>query len=117
MHLIVVHGVPGVGKRSVCNELAKLTGYRFFNSHHLVLLIGLVFGYSTPDFNDLRDRIYDGILDAAADEGLVGSSPPSSSSHRSSSNASSGTWHAPPNAAPRSSSPSSPAPRTNNGAA
>ena len=72
MHLIVVHGVPGVGKRTVCGELARLTGFRFFNAHHLAVLIGPVFDYASPTFNRLRDSIYDSLIDEAAMSGLPG---------------------------------------------
>ncbi len=72
MHLIVVHGVPGVGKRTVCTELARLTGFGFFDSHHLAVLLGPVFGFSTPPFNHLRDAIYDRVIEAAAHSELTG---------------------------------------------
>lgn len=72
MHLIVVHGVPGVGKRTVCNELSRLTSFPFMNSHHIAVLLGPVLGFSTPAFNEQRDRIYDGAIVAAADAGIPG---------------------------------------------
>ena len=72
MHLIVVHGVPGVGKRTVCGELARLTGFRFLNAHHLAVLLGPVFEYGTPTFNRLRDQVYDSLIDEAAELGLPG---------------------------------------------
>ncbi|MEX0784695.1 MAG: AAA family ATPase [Dehalococcoidia bacterium] len=72
MHLIVVHGVPGVGKRTVCGELSRLTGFRFLNAHHLAVLLGPVFGFSTPTFNRLRDGIYDSLIGEAAAAGLPG---------------------------------------------
>lgn len=72
MHLIVVHGVPGVGKRTVCGELSRLTGFRFLNAHHLAVLLGPVFEFSSPTFNRLRDQVYDALIDEAAESGLRG---------------------------------------------
>lgn len=71
MHLIFVHGVPGVGKRTVCNELATLTGFPFFNAHHIAVALGPVFGFSTA-FNRLRDGMYDGVIEAAFAAGHAG---------------------------------------------
>ena len=56
MHLIFLHGVPGVGKRTIAMELAKELGFPFLNFHHLAALLGPVFGYSSPIFNKLRDK-------------------------------------------------------------
>jgi predicted kinase len=72
VHLIVVHGVPGVGKRTVCGELSRLTGFRFLNAHHLAVLLGPVFDFSSPAFNRLRDQVYDSLIDEAAEAGLRG---------------------------------------------
>ena len=56
MHLIFLHGVPGVGKRTIAMELAKELGFPFLNFHHLAALLGPIFGYSSPTFNELRDK-------------------------------------------------------------
>jgi hypothetical protein len=40
-------------------ELARMTGWRFLNAHHLAVLLGPVFDFSSPTFNRLRDSIYD----------------------------------------------------------
>ena len=55
MHLIFLHGVPGVGKRTIATELSSELGFPFFNFHHLAALLGPVFGYSSQTFNELRD--------------------------------------------------------------
>ena len=55
MHLIFLHGVPGVGKRTIANELSSELGFPFLNFHHLAALLGPVFGYSSPAFHELRD--------------------------------------------------------------
>ncbi|HAK52946.1 MAG TPA: hypothetical protein DCM54_13735 [Gammaproteobacteria bacterium] len=42
MHLIFLHGVPGVGKRTIAIELAKELDYPFLNFQHLAALLGPV---------------------------------------------------------------------------
>lgn len=72
MHLVFVHGVPGVGKRTVCNELSARIGFPFFNGHHIAVTLGPVFGFSTPRFNTLRDQWCDSVIESAAAEALPG---------------------------------------------
>jgi hypothetical protein len=72
VHLIVLHGVPGVGKRSVATELAALLGFRFFDAHYLAITIGSLFGFSTPPFNELRDAFYASMIKRALVEGISG---------------------------------------------
>lgn len=55
MHLIFLHGVAGVGKRTVATELAKELGFPFLNFYHLATLLGPAFGYTSPTFHELRD--------------------------------------------------------------
>ncbi|MDA0789120.1 MAG: AAA family ATPase [Proteobacteria bacterium] len=57
MHLIFLHGVPGVGKRTVAMELARELHYPFLNLSHLGTLLGPVFGYSSPQYNQIRDQV------------------------------------------------------------
>jgi hypothetical protein len=72
VHLIVLHGVPGVGKRSVATELAVLLGFRFFDAHYLAITIGSLFGFSTPPFNELRDTFYASMIRRAVIEDVPG---------------------------------------------
>ncbi|MCZ6503093.1 MAG: AAA family ATPase [Gammaproteobacteria bacterium] len=65
MHLIFLHGVPGVGKRTIAMELANELGFPFLNFHHLATLWGPVFGYSSPTFNELRDKITQLVVEQA----------------------------------------------------
>ncbi len=65
MHLIFLHGVPGVGKRTVAMRLADELGFSFLNFQHLTALLGPVFGYSTPRFNELRDELTGTLIESA----------------------------------------------------
>lgn len=65
MHLIFLHGAPGVGKRTIAQELSTELEFTFLNFHHLSALLGPVFGYSTPTFNSLRDELYKRVMDEA----------------------------------------------------
>lgn len=76
MHLIFLHGAPGVGKRTVAMELSKELEFPFLNFHHLSALLGPVFGYSSDTFNQLRDNTYKTVIESAFDlpeDGLIAS--------------------------------------------
>ena len=65
MHIIFLHGVPGVGKRTIAMELAKELDYPFLNFQLLSALLGPVFGYSSPKYNQLRDDITRNVIEEA----------------------------------------------------
>lgn len=74
MHLIFLHGVPGVGKRTIAMELSKELGFPFLNFQNLASLLGPVFGYSSPNFNELRDSVTDLLIKRAMtlpDDGII----------------------------------------------
>jgi broad-specificity NMP kinase len=76
MHLIFLHGVPGVGKRTIAIELAKELDYPFLNFQHLGALLGPVFGYSSPTFNQLRDSMTKNLIEESMDlmsDGIISS--------------------------------------------
>ena len=76
MHLIFIHGVPGVGKRTIARQLAQELGFPFLDFQNLTQLIGPVFGYNSPTFGDLRNNAYKEILEAAMalpEDGLIAS--------------------------------------------
>lgn len=76
MHLIFLHGAPGVGKRTIALELSKELQFPFLNFHHLAALLGPVFGYSTDTFNQLRDTTYKSVIEnamALPEDGLIAS--------------------------------------------
>ena len=76
MHLIFLHGVPGVGKRTIARQLATELGFPFLDFQNLTHLLGPVFGYDAPAFGELRNTAYKRVLDAALDlpeDGLIAS--------------------------------------------
>ena len=72
MKLIFIHGLPGVGKLSVADELAKLTGFRVFHNHLAVDLVTSVFDFGSPQFIELREKIWLDMFAHAASANLVG---------------------------------------------
>jgi DNA polymerase III delta prime subunit len=76
MNIIFLHGVPGVGKRTVALELARELNYPFLNFHHLSALLGPVFGFSSPAFNQMRDTITKQLIDESMslmEDGVISS--------------------------------------------
>jgi broad-specificity NMP kinase len=76
MHLIFLHGVPGVGKRTIARELARELGFPFLDFQNLTHLIGPVFGYNAPLFGELRNNAYRTILNEAmrlSEDGMIAS--------------------------------------------
>jgi replication-associated recombination protein RarA len=47
MNLIFLYGPPGVGKLTVAQELAGMTGYKLFHNHLTVDLVYAVFDFGT----------------------------------------------------------------------
>jgi len=72
MKLIVLHGLPGVGKLTVARELAKLTGFRVFHNHLTVDLVLSVFDFGSPGFIELREKIWLDVISRAAEERIDG---------------------------------------------
>ncbi len=76
MHLIFLHGVPGVGKRTIARELARELGFPFLDFQNLAHLLGPVFGYSSAAFGELRNSAYENILKTAMElpeDGIISS--------------------------------------------
>lgn len=72
MKLIVLHGMPGVGKLTVARELAKLTGFKLFHNHLTVDLVGTVFQFGSPPFVELRESIWLDVFSRAAEANVPG---------------------------------------------
>ena len=72
MNLVLLHGLPGVGKLAVGQALNDLTGYSLFHNHLTVDLLLSVFEFGTPPFLELRDRIWIDVMARAAEEGFSG---------------------------------------------
>ena len=63
MKFIVIFGPPAVGKMSVGQELAKLTGFKLFHNHMTIELVLNFFDFSHPSFGRLigefRKRVFE----------------------------------------------------------
>lgn len=68
MILVFLHGMPGVGKLTVAEELADRTGCRLFHNHLTVDLVTAVFQFGSPGFVDLREHIWLEVFRRAAEE-------------------------------------------------
>ncbi len=58
MKLIFLHGAPAVGKLTVAQELARLTGFRLFHNHLAVDLVTSLFEFGSKPFIELREEIW-----------------------------------------------------------
>lgn len=72
MNLVMLHGLPGVGKLTIARELAKQTGYRLFHNHLTVDLVASVFDFGTAPFIELRESIWLSVLGRAVAEQVPG---------------------------------------------
>ena len=74
MKFIVIFGPPAVGKMTVGQELAKLTGFKLFHNHMTIELVLNFFGFGDPQFyklvGEFRRRVFEEV--AASDlPGLI----------------------------------------------
>lgn len=72
MNLLFLYGAPGVGKLTVGQELAKLTGYKLFHNHLTVDLVVSIFDFKTEPFIKLRDKIWMMVFEKAKKERISG---------------------------------------------
>ncbi|HEU4798188.1 MAG TPA: AAA family ATPase [bacterium] len=72
MQLIFIYGPPAVGKLSVANALAKLTGYRVFHNHLTIDLVRSIFDWGQGPFFSLVDRYRVELIEAAAKANIPG---------------------------------------------
>ena len=70
--VIVLVGMPGVGKLTVARALAAKTGYAIFHNHLIVDALTPVFPIGTEAFSDLRDEFWLATMTRAAEECLSG---------------------------------------------
>ena len=66
MKLIFLYGAPAVGKLTVAQELAKLTGFRVFHNHLTIDCIEPVFDFGTTSFFKLIELIRVETIEEAA---------------------------------------------------
>jgi predicted kinase len=72
MHLIVLHGPPGVGKLTVAQRLAESTGFKLFHNHLVVDALLAVFEFGSAPFVDLREDFWLSVFRRAAHQGPAG---------------------------------------------
>ncbi|HEY7123262.1 MAG TPA: AAA family ATPase [Ktedonobacterales bacterium] len=72
MNLVFIYGPPGVGKLTVAQELAKITGYKLFHNHLTVDLAYSVFDFGTKPFVELREKIWMMVFQTVKEEGVSG---------------------------------------------
>lgn len=70
MRLVFLYGPPAVGKLTVAQELAALTGYKLFHNHLTVDLVAAVFPFNSPAFWPLVRRFRHDMLTAASRDGV-----------------------------------------------
>jgi hypothetical protein len=58
MQLVFIYGAPAVGKFTVAEELARLTGFRLFHNHLTVDLVSSLFPFGSDPFVSLREEIW-----------------------------------------------------------
>ena len=64
LHLIVVHGPPGIGKDAIAGRLATRLAYRYLNYHRMMEELGAVFGWATPPYLHVRDAVVRAVQEA-----------------------------------------------------
>ena len=72
MKLVILFGPPAVGKMSVGQELAKLTGLKLLHNHMSLELINQFFDFGTPEFRRLDKVIRFSIFREVAQSKLEG---------------------------------------------
>ena len=73
MNLIIVFGPPAVGKMTVGQELARLTGYKLFHNHITLDMVTPLFPFGTPECRQLGTRTCErSIIAHAAQSSLPG---------------------------------------------
>ncbi|MCL4373574.1 MAG: AAA family ATPase [Candidatus Marsarchaeota archaeon] len=55
MDFVLIYGPPGVGKLSVAKKLARITGYKLFDSHATLAPASRIFDFGTREIATLAD--------------------------------------------------------------
>jgi hypothetical protein len=58
MRVVILYGLPGVGKLTIARGLAKLRNYRVFHNHLVFDAVEALFPFGSPTFVELRDRLW-----------------------------------------------------------
>ena len=62
MRVIILCGLPGVGKLTVADGLARLRGDRVFHNHLVFDAVEALFPFGSPAFVELRERLWRELL-------------------------------------------------------
>jgi hypothetical protein len=68
VRVIILCGLPGVGKLSIANELARKHGYRVFHNHLVFNAVEALFPFGSKAFIELRERLWLELLRRAVQE-------------------------------------------------
>ena len=68
MRVIILCGLPGVGKLTIAKELARLCGYRVFHNHLVFDAVEALFPFGSPSFIELREGLWLELLSRAVRE-------------------------------------------------
>ena len=68
MRMVILFGLPGVGKLTIAKELARLGSYRVFHNHLVFDAVEALFPFGSPAFIELRERLWLELLSRAASE-------------------------------------------------
>jgi len=69
MRVLVLCGLPGVGKLTIARGLAQLRGYRVFHNHLVFDTVEALFPFGSSTFAELRGRLWLELLSRAIQEG------------------------------------------------
>ncbi len=62
MRIVILCGLPGVGKLTVAQGLARMRGYRVFHNHLVFDAVESLFPFDSPAFAELRERLWRELL-------------------------------------------------------
>jgi len=68
MRVVILCGLPGVGKLTVAKGLARLGDYRVFHNHLVFDAVEALFPFDSAAFAEMRERLWLELLSRAASE-------------------------------------------------
>jgi hypothetical protein len=68
LRVVILFGLPGVGKLTIANELARAHGFRVFHNHLVFDAVEALFPFESPTFVELRERLWVELLCRAVRE-------------------------------------------------
>jgi cytidylate kinase len=72
-NLVVIFGPPASGKATIRHILAQQLGYKFFHNHLTANPVAALFGWATPQFGRVVDRVREMLFrEAATDPSIPG---------------------------------------------